>query len=86
LETDKGQVMAILNVRVRRGPFSGIADDGARINILPGVYQVNHEGDALVFANADKRTSGNITVDLHDYPEIGSFPDLIEPNTQIELA
>jgi len=78
--------MAIFNVRVRRGPFSGMAADGTRINILPGVYQVDHEVDILAFADADKRTRGNVTVDLRDYPEIGSFPDLIEPNTQIELA
>ena len=78
--------MAIVNVRVRRGPFSGVAADGARINIVPGVHQVDHDGDTLVFADADRRTRGNVTVDLRDYPEIGSFPDLIEPNTQIELT
>ncbi|MEX3900963.1 MULTISPECIES: hypothetical protein [Paraburkholderia] len=78
--------MAIVNVRVRRGPLSGRAEDGARLNIVAGVYQANHDGDLLVFADADKRTGGTITVDLRDYPEIGSFPDSIEPNSQIELA
>lgn len=78
--------MAIFNVRVRRGPFSGLSEYGARLNIVPGVYEVNHEDDALTFAAADRRTGGSITVDLRDYPEIGSFPDLIQPNTQIELA
>lgn len=78
--------MTIYNVRVRRGPLSGKADDGARINIVPGVYQVNHDGDTLVFADADKRTGGNVTVDLRDYAEVGSFPDAILPNTQIEVV
>lgn len=78
--------MAILSVRVRRGPFSGIAADGVRLNVLPGVYQANHEGDTLVLANADRRTGGNLTVNLRDYPELGAFPDAIEPNTQLELA
>lgn len=78
--------MAIVNVHVRRGPLSGRAEDGARLNIVAGVYQVDHEGDMLVFAGADKRTGGSITVNLLDYAEIGSFPDSIEPNSQIELA
>jgi hypothetical protein len=78
--------MAIINVRVRRGPFSGKAEDGSRLNIVAGVYQADHVGDSLVLAAADKRTGGTITVDLRDYPEIGSFPDSIEPNSQIELA
>ncbi|RQG99078.1 hypothetical protein [Paraburkholderia dinghuensis] len=78
--------MAIVNVRVRRGPLSGRAEDGARLNIVAGLYQVNHEGNTLVFAGADKRTSGSVTVDLRDCPEIGSFPDAMKPNTQIELA
>ncbi|SAK70298.1 hypothetical protein AWB82_04208 [Caballeronia glebae] len=78
--------MAIINLRVRRGPFSGRAEDGARLNIVAGVYQADHDGDSLVFAGADKRTGGTITVNLRDYPDIGSFPDSIEPNSQIELA
>lgn len=78
--------MAIVNVRVRRGPLSGRAEDGARLNIVAGVYQVDYEGNVLVFAGADKRTGGRITVDLRDYPEVGSFPDSIEPYSQIELA
>ncbi len=77
--------MTTFCVRVRRGPFSGTANDGLRLNIAPGIYQANHNGDKLVFADADKRTGG-VTVDLRDYPEIGSFPDAIEANTQIELA
>lgn len=78
--------MAVLNVRVRRGPFSGVAEDGARLNILPGVYQADHEGETLVFADADRRTGGNVTVNLRDYPELGAFPGALEPNAQIELA
>ncbi|UZF35885.1 hypothetical protein [Ralstonia pseudosolanacearum] len=79
--------MTTFSVRVRRGPFSGIANDGVRLPIVPGIYQANQDGHKLVFAEADKRTGGgNVTVDLRDYPEIGSFPDAIEANTQIELA
>lgn len=78
--------MAIINVSVRRGPFSGRAEDGTRLNMVTGVYQADHAGNTLVVAGADKRTGGTITVDLGEYPEIGSFPDAIEPNTQIELA
>jgi len=78
--------MTVINVRVRRGPFSGIAANGARINIVPGVYQADHDGDSLTFADADRRTNGTVTVDLRDYPEIGEFPEAIAPNTQIELV
>lgn len=78
--------MAIFNVRVKRGPFSGKAADGARLNILPGQYQVREDGPDLVFEGADTRNGGNILVDMRDYPEVGDFPDAIQPNTQIELA
>lgn len=37
--------MPAINVRVRRGPFSGIAADGARANIIPGVFQADHDGN-----------------------------------------
>lgn len=45
--------MAIFNLRVRRRPFSGRADDSARLNIVAGAYKVTHEGDTLVFAGTD---------------------------------
>jgi len=77
--------MATLHVRVKRGPFSGMASDGARLNILPGQYLVREDGLNLVFEGADGRNGGNIVVDMRDYPEIGEFPEAIQPNTQIEL-
>ncbi|CAJ5215173.1 hypothetical protein [Burkholderia pseudomallei] len=78
--------MATFNVRVRRGPFSGMAADGVRLNIVPGIYSVDHNGNTLVFARADTRTGGNIVVDLQDYIEIGVFPDDISVNSQIEIV
>lgn len=77
--------MATHSVKVRRGPFSGRAADGTRVNIVPGTYKVNHDGDTLVFADADKRTGGNVVVDLRDYVETGTFPNDIEPNCQIAI-
>ncbi len=50
--------MTTFSVRVRRGPFSGIANDGVRLPIVPGIYQANQDGHKLVFAEADKRTGG----------------------------
>ncbi|MEX3671410.1 hypothetical protein AB3X82_24785 [Paraburkholderia phenoliruptrix] len=78
--------MATFNVRVRRGPFSGMASDGVRLNIVPGIYSVDHNDNTLVFARADTRTGGNIVVDLRDYIEIGVFPDDISVNSQIEIV
>jgi len=77
--------MATFSVRVKRGPFSGMAADGARLNILPGQYQVREDGPDLVFEGADTRNGGAIVVDLRDYLEIGDSPDSIQSDAQIEL-
>ena len=82
----KEQVVTTYSVRVRRGPFSGMGSNGCRLNILPGTYIVEHIGNTLIFANADKKIGGNIVVDLDDYKEIGTFPNDISQNTQIELV
>jgi len=66
--------------------LSGKAADGARLNILPGQYQVREEGPDLVFEGADNRNGGGIVVDVRDYPEIGDFPDVIHQDAQIEIA
>lgn len=76
--------MARFSVKVRRGPLSGYAADGRRLNILPGVYAVEHEGQKLSFEGADQRNGGILIVDLTEYPEIGNFPD-IEPGQQLAL-
>lgn len=78
--------MPLFNVRVRCGPLSGHADDGTRINLLPGTYTVKHEGHTLTFADADRRTGGTVVVDLRDYGEVGTFPDDIASNSQIEIT
>lgn len=78
--------MAVISVRVRRGPFSGIAADGARVNIVLGVYQADHDANTRTFSDADRRTSGTVTVDLRDYPEIGAFPEAIGGISQVELV
>lgn len=78
--------MATFIVSVKRSPFSGIGADGARLNLLPGQYQVREDGPFLVFEGADSRNGGSLMVNMRDYPEIGIFPDAIHPNTQIELV
>lgn len=78
--------MSIFRVRVKHGPFSGKASDGTRLNILPGLYQVRADRPDLVFEGADTRNGGSLIVDMRDYPEIGEFPDAIQPHTQIELV
>jgi hypothetical protein len=78
--------MAGINARVRRGPFSGIAADGARANIIPGVYQVDHDANTRTFSDADRRISGTVTVDFRDYAEIGAFPEALGRTTRVELV
>jgi hypothetical protein len=76
--------MTKYKVNVRRGPLSGRAFDGARLNILTGPYEVVHKENNLVFMKADRRNGLDITIDLADYPEIDGFPTL-EPLTQLEI-
>lgn len=72
-------------VKVRRQPISGMAADGARLNILKGTYDVVHDGRSLIFKGADTRNHGDIIVSLDDYPEISDFPD-INYGLQIEIV
>ncbi|MCI1003281.1 hypothetical protein [Herbaspirillum sp. C7C8] len=77
--------MSFFYVRVKRGPFSGKAADGVRLNILPGEYEVIEDGPDLVFLGADTRNGGNV-VDMRDYPEIGDFPEALGQHSQIVLV
>ncbi len=74
------------NIRVRRGPLSGTTADGARLNIVAGIYEVDHVGDTLVFKHADQRNGGDIGVNLGDYVELAGFPDDIPDGQQIEIV
>jgi hypothetical protein len=70
-------------VRVRRELIAGLAQDGARRNILCGEYVVEHDASVLLFRAADTR-GGDITVDLADSIELAGFPNELA-ETQLEV-
>jgi hypothetical protein len=77
--------MPVFNVRVLFEPLVGCAEDGISIDIRPGVYKAHHEGNTLVFLDADPRMRGTVTVDLGDYVDIGIFPDELPRNSRIQI-
>lgn len=76
--------MNTFKIKVRRGPFSGLARDKFRLEILPGEYNVTRNDHMLIFHGADTRNGGDLSVDLKDYPELGNFPN-VNPHQQIEV-
>lgn len=76
--------MPTYKIKVRRSPLSGLNSKGQRLNIVSGIYEVEHENIHLIFKNADNINGGNITVLITDYPELGEFPD-VGPHNQIEI-
>jgi hypothetical protein len=77
--------MAIFRVRVKHEQaLAGHATDGARLNVLSGIYYVEPgtrskneaEGhDAvLFFRGADKRDGGDLAVKRQDYTFLWDFP------------
>jgi hypothetical protein len=73
-------------VRVRLEELSGFAQDGVRATIRRGEYLVDHDTrfgrNTLVFRDADRR-GGDLTVELRDYAELGTFPNDLA-STQLE--
>ena len=66
------------HVHVRLEALSGFAHDGVRATIDLGDYLVDHDTrfgrNSLVFRDADRR-GGDLTVELRDYAELGTFPN-----------
>jgi hypothetical protein len=81
--------MAIFRVRVKHEQvLAGLATDGARLNVLSGIYYVEpgvrpkkEAGGAdavLFFRGADNRNGGDLAVKREDYTFLWDFPAMQE--------
>lgn len=73
-------------VRVKDGAqLGGYDDNGARLYILPEIYNVDIKSDnTLIFSQANKKNGGDLYVNLSDYLELENFPDIYK-NSLIEI-
>ncbi|WP_250474888.1 hypothetical protein [Caballeronia sp. GAFFF1] len=76
---------ALFHIRVLKDALSGCAEDGIRMHIAPGLYEVHQEDDTLVFVDADPRMRGTVSVDLHEYLETTVFPEELARKGLIEI-
>ena len=77
--TDAGALIstlvAVFRVRVKHEQvLAGQAADGARLNVLSGIYFVEPGQAVLFFRGADKRDGGDLTVKRGDYTFLWDFP------------
>ena len=84
---NKEESLMIYKVKVKDGKLlGGHASDGARLNIIPGIYDVEKTTDGnLVFNSADTRDNRELVVRKGEYLELDDFPK-IGQNHYIELV
>ena len=67
--------MAIYRVRIKHEQvLAGLAKDGARLNVLSGIYYVEPGDAVLFFRGADRRNGGDLSVKREDYTFLWDFP------------